>query len=140
MQKDKIKAPFSEECIDIAWYPLSSLCPRDFYRSQSDKHSDLRGHASVTVMAVATDFHRDSLITLHAVLRLFGNELKIRMNCVYSFVKILLSKFFCQIIFYHTDSEKSIPRMYFFSLPYISAVTSAEGIKARILLRIVNLG
>ena len=90
MQKDKIKAPFSEECIDIAWYPLSSLCPRDFYRSQSDKHSDLRGHASVTVMAVATDFHRDSLITWHAVLRLFGNELKIQMNCVYSFVNFFV--------------------------------------------------
>ena len=42
---------------------------RDFYRSQSDKHSDLRDYTSVTVMAVATDFHRDFLITLHTVLR-----------------------------------------------------------------------
>ena len=42
---------------------ISPNCPRDFYASRDDKHSDLRSKASVTVMAVAADLHRNFLIT-----------------------------------------------------------------------------
>ena len=47
------------------------ICPRDLYVSQSDKHSDLTVCMAnrVTVMAVATDFHRDFLIPGHTVLQ-----------------------------------------------------------------------
>ena len=41
---------------------ISPNCPRDFYASRDDKHSDLRSKASVTVMAVAADLHRNFLI------------------------------------------------------------------------------
>ena len=80
-QKDKIKAPsMGCECgrrkkipCRICRLPHLPICPRDFYRPQNDKHSDLRtsgkptrssvfSQNSVTVMAVAADFHRDFLI------------------------------------------------------------------------------
>lgn len=44
---------------------ISPDCPRDFYRAQNDKYSDLRNGVSVTVMAVAAELHCDFLIPEH---------------------------------------------------------------------------
>jgi len=50
-----------KDTLPYRFAPSLPFCPRDFYSSQNNKHSDL-GKISVTVMAVATDFHRDFLI------------------------------------------------------------------------------
>ena len=52
--KDTLPVSPSADTLQIA---------QEFFRvSRSDKHSDLRSEASVTVMAVAADFHRNFLI------------------------------------------------------------------------------
>lgn len=62
-----------ERSTDILPYPrktrISPFCPRDFYETQNDKHSDLTVCKTngVTVMAVAADSHCDFLIPARTV-------------------------------------------------------------------------
>ena len=49
-------------CHSKAFHTDPPFCPRVFYVSRGDKHSDLTCIAGDTVMAVAADSHRDFLI------------------------------------------------------------------------------
>ena len=73
---------------------ISPFCPRDFYVSRADKHSDLtreRFAPRVTVMAVAADFHRDFLIPESTVLQ-YSRSSSASNGLRYSFVDLLYNK------------------------------------------------
>jgi hypothetical protein len=108
IQKDKRKVPSVEGTLRHICYPAitkrlradlpefpspSPPLPKRPFRAQNDKHSDLAacGASLDTVMAVATDSHRDFLIPEHPVSRdaRQRTDFSIPMNCVYSFVGLL---------------------------------------------------
>ena len=83
-KRQKAEIPLQYLQIRVVRLPI---CPRDLYESQNDKHSDLRSEASVTVMAVAADFHRNFLIPERRDQTPRARQHRISvMICVYSFV------------------------------------------------------
>ena len=127
LQKDKIKIPFirvlwekyllscHSKAMPISYrhfiFTIPSSCPRDFYVSQGDKHSDLTVCTANrnTVMAVVADSHRDFLTPEHTVAQYARQRIfYIQMPCVYSFVYILYHLKFNIAIWIYSHKKLSV--------------------------------